>query len=195
LTEKGSITQGPLAGSTGFGRTIASCTLWAPACTMDLFHQLYAPAIEAGQLRRFSLFTLTDQAERDDNCANIYHKSLLYLVSNAFENRPRIPLVRDGVPILGMEKFAKADAELVKLVGGSWVHAPNTAAMGSPDASGARHHGDFHTDPATLRATLARILAGDPSGAARARSTTIRRHASASAVQSRRQAVDTASRA
>ena len=195
LTEKGGIAAGPLAGSTGFGRTIASCTLWAPACTMDLFHQLYAPAIESGRLRRFSLFTLTDQAERDDNCANIYHKSLLYLVSNAFESKPRIPLVRDGVPILGMEKFAKEDAELVKLVGDGWVHAPNTAAMGSPGASGARHHGDFHTDPATLRATLARILAGDPNGAARIRSTTIRRHASATALQSRRQAVDAASRA
>ena len=103
--------------------------------------------------------------------------------------------MRDGVPILGMEKFAQADAEVVKLLGDGWVHAPNTAAMGSPAASNARHHGDFHSDPATLRATLARILAGDARGSARLGATAIRRHASATAVQSRRQAVDTASRA
>ncbi len=194
LTGKGVIDDGPLKGSTGFGRTIASCTLWAPACTMDLFHQLYAPAIEADRLRRFSLFTLTDKAERDDDCANIYHKSLLYLVSNALESRPRIPIVRDGVPILGMEKFAKEDA-VVKSLGDRWVQAPNTEPMGSPGSSGARHHGDFHNDPATLRATLTRILAGDAAGTARMGKTIVRRNASATVLRSRRQAVDTASRA
>jgi hypothetical protein len=194
LTEKGVIDDGPLKGSTGFGRTIASCTLWAPACTMDLFHQLYAPAIKADRLRRFSLFTLTDKAECDDDCANIYHKSLLYLVSNALESRPRIPLVRDGVPMLGMEKFAKDDA-LVKTLGDRWVQAPNTEPMGSPRSSGARHHGDFHNDPATLKATLARILAGDAAGTARMGATVVRRNASATVLRSRRQEVDTASRA
>ena len=53
--------------------------------------------------------SLSDQAERDDHCANIYHKSLLYLVSHAFEATPRIPLVRDGVPIVGMEKHARTE--------------------------------------------------------------------------------------
>ena len=194
LTARGAIESGPLDGTSGFGLTIRSCTLWAPACTVELFQQMYQPAIERRRLQHFSLFTLTDKAERDDNCANIYHKSLLYLVSDAFEKFPRIPIVRDGIPILGMEKFVGQDPALVALLGDRWIQAPNTEPVGSPNASGARHHGDFDNDAATLRATLARILAGDAAGAARASTATFRRNASASALRSRRQAVDTASR-
>ncbi len=47
------------------------------------------------------MFTLTDKAEQDDNCVNIYNKSLLYLVSNAFEDKQHIPLISDGEPLLG----------------------------------------------------------------------------------------------
>ena len=54
LTAQGTIAGGLLDGSTGFGRTIASCTLWAPACTIDFFRQMYLAAITAGRLRRFS---------------------------------------------------------------------------------------------------------------------------------------------
>jgi hypothetical protein len=79
-------------------------------------------------------------------------------------------------------------------LGDLWIQAPNTEPAGSPNASGARHHGDFDSDAATLRATLARILAGDAAGTARASATTFHRNASASALRSRRQAVDTASR-
>lgn len=32
------------------------------------------------------LYTLTDAAEQDDHCAHVYNKSLLYLVSNAFDS-------------------------------------------------------------------------------------------------------------
>ena len=42
------------------GQAIDSCTLWAPACTMDVFRQDYLPAIEDGSIRRFSLFALDD---------------------------------------------------------------------------------------------------------------------------------------
>jgi len=79
---------------------IKTCTLWAPAMTADLFKQTYLPLIGNG-IERFSLFTMDDKTEQDDNCGKIYNKSLLYLVSNAFEAKPRIPLFRDGVPILG----------------------------------------------------------------------------------------------
>ncbi|RMG92018.1 MAG: peptidase C1, partial [Candidatus Dadabacteria bacterium] len=80
LTARGTIASGPLAGRTGLGLRIASCTLWAPACTVDLFKALYLPALRDGAVGRFALFTLTDEAEQDDHCAHIYHKSLLYLV-------------------------------------------------------------------------------------------------------------------
>lgn len=161
LTAKGKITAGPLKGRTGLGATIASCTLWAPACTVDLFQQSYLPAIRSGAIENFALYTLTEDAEQDDNCAGIYHKSLLYLVSNAFEARLRIPLLRDGVPLLGMEKFIREDpvlTQLFKSKSSQWVLSPNDSPATSVNASRASHHGDFDDDKATVRSTLARIL-------------------------------------
>jgi len=143
------------------GVTIESCTLWAPACTLELFKQYYAPAIAKNAIRRFALFTLTDEAEQDDDCAKVYNKSLLYLVSHALEEQARLPLFRDGTPLLGMERYLEKDADFKRLVDRKridWVRAPNTARKGSAAASTARHHGDFDDDRPTLVATLARIL-------------------------------------
>jgi Papain family cysteine protease len=158
----GSIFHAPLV--TAFndaGVTIESCTLWAPACTTQLFKQHYLPAIKSQKIRRFALFALSDKTEQDDHCANIYHKSLLYLVSHAFEDKPRIPLFRDGVPILGMEKWLREDAEIMALFKGGaadLIFAPNDRKAGAIDATTARHHGDFDDDIATVRATLRRIV-------------------------------------
>ncbi len=141
------------------GLKIASCTLWAPACTTAVFKQYYLPAIQKKKVDRTALFVLSDQAERDDHCANIYHKSLLYLVSHAFEATPRIPLVRDGVPIVGMERHARAElGALVRSGPIDLVLTPNSAAVGGPTASRASSHGSFDNDAATVKATLARIL-------------------------------------
>jgi hypothetical protein len=163
--------------STGLGLPISSCTLWAPACTVELFARAYAPLVETGAVEQFALFTLTDKAEQDDHCANIYHKSLLYLVSNAFEAEPRIPVIRDrGVPILGMEAFVgrpieewshdvlseleeRSLAELMDRWGAEWIRSPNDAPDGSPGASRSHTHGGFDDDDHTLKATLVRILA------------------------------------
>lgn len=161
LTEQGKITSGPLKGKKGYGLKVSSCTLWAPACTIELFKQTYMSAIQNGGIGKFALFTLTDNAEQDDHCASVYHKSLLYLVSNAFEEKPRIPLFRDGEAILGMEKFIRDDQDIMKHIGTKkfqWVLSPNNADAGSPDRSTAKGHGDFDDDKATLQATLARIL-------------------------------------
>jgi hypothetical protein len=138
---------------------IDTCTLWAPACTVDLYRAQYLPSIRDGMIRNFGLFTLTDKAERDDRCANIYHKSLLYLVSNAFEARGhKAPFLREreGVPILGMAKFISALPAAQR--NWDWVLAPNANGAGQRDASAATAHGAFDDDAATLRATLARIL-------------------------------------
>jgi hypothetical protein len=158
-----------LTGNTlqGSGLSIESCTLWAPACTVDLFNSNYLPALKARKIKRFSLFTLTDNAEQSDNCGGIYHKSLLYLVSNAFEAKARIPLIRDGVPILGMEKFVQPNLKnVLTRLGADWVRCPNGFPEGSEDASRARSHGDFDDDICTLKATLARILDRKKSGPA-----------------------------
>jgi hypothetical protein len=144
------------------GLALASVTLWAPACTVALFDQTYRPAVDAGRVGRFALYTLTDRAERDDHCANVYHKSLLYLVAHAFEDRPRVPF-SDGTPVLGMERFVTRTpglAEWLTSGGREWVRAPNDLPAGAPGASGARRHGDFDDDQATVRGTLARVLGG-----------------------------------
>lgn len=151
-----------------YGMTIESCTLWAPACTVDVFQQFYVPAAgPAKKIKRFSLFTLDDATERADNCAEIYHKSLLYLVSDAFETQIRIPLLHpDGEPLLGMEKFVSKQgalgpgssvAQWLQQNGCDWIKSPNQQPMGTSSAAGARHHGDFSNDEAVLLATVARI--------------------------------------
>ncbi|GAB3338057.1 C1 family peptidase [Larkinella ripae] len=173
----GSIFQGPVIEllTNTFGLTVESCTLWAPACTVSLFKEKYLPAIKSKKIKRFALFTLTDEAEQDDHCARIYNKSLLYLVSNAFEAKPRIPLLRpNGEPILGLARFIdKAlnpndgdffDPELDKLFKSKqvdWIQSPNTETKDPRKRSTARHHGDFDDDRPTVEATLARIL-GSP---------------------------------
>ncbi len=159
-----------LAGGAG-GRTrrapgaldavLESCTLWAPALTLADFRAVYLPAIEGGGIRRFALYTLNDEAERLDNVALLYRKSLLYLISNAFEERFRIPLLRpDGEPLLGMEKFILQDPELYAMLTdgrADWVLAPNGFYVGSLRAARAQGHAAFDGDEATLLSTIARI--------------------------------------
>jgi hypothetical protein len=166
---------------------IESCTLWAPACTIGLFKEHYLPLINGTDIRRFALFALSDKAERDDHCAHIYHKSLLYLVSHAFEAKPRIPLFREGEPLLGMERCVRADPELAalfKTAHAELIVGPNNEPAGSPRGCGARQHGDFDNDSATVQATLRRIT-----GSA-ARAQPLEFHRSAAALRERRTRAD-----
>lgn len=137
------------------GVKINSVSLWAPACTLDLFNTVYKPLIDKGAIEAFDLYTLDDATEQDDDCANIYHKSLLYLVSNAFEAWPRIPGIpgrATGVPLLGRARDASAiPKDFWKKSSRKWLISPGSA-------SHARHHGDFDNDSATLRSTLKRIV-------------------------------------
>ena len=163
LGHDGLIPSGPMQGETGLAQGIKSCTLMAPACTMKLFDETFLPAIGNGAIDRFALFTLKDGFEQDDNLAGIYHKSLLYLVSNALEDKARIPVISPhGEPVLGMEKCILKNRKLMQLIKNhdavDWVLAPNDESEGSRDASRAKQHGDFDDDAHTVKAGLARIL-------------------------------------
>ena len=168
----GSILLAPLAQFLASKKVpIKSLSLWAPACTMQLFQDVYRPMIEAGSIEAFDLATLDDFTERDDDCANIYHKSLLYLVSAAFEAEARIPIKRpNGTPILGLARdVASAIPKSFWTKGRRWIVAP-----GDPHCT-AHHHGDFDNDANTLRTTLRRItgdeeieLTGSKAGASTA---------------------------
>ena len=146
------VTAGPLAGQRGLGLEIASCSLWAPGCTHALFKQTYAPALQSGRIKRFSVYTLSDQAERGDITAGIYHKSVLYLVSNALESRLARLFGFAGEPLLGLQKFQSRDAEIQSLVG-EWVLAGE-----HPEICAATSHGGFDDDSATINSTIKRIL-------------------------------------
>ncbi|MEQ1951294.1 peptidase C1 [Mesorhizobium sp. CN2-181] len=150
----GSILMAPLAKFlVESGVRITSLSLWAPACTVDLFEKSFLPLLKLDKgIDAFDLYTLDDATERNDDCANIYHKSLLYLVSGAFEAQARIPIFRpDGTPLLGLAR----DVEnlLKPIFTGKtrrWIRSPG-------DLSRAVHHGDFDNDETTLRTTLERI--------------------------------------
>ncbi len=176
LCANGNLADGPAKGLKGLNLPVRSLALWAPACTMELFHQAYLPAIQNGAVQHFALFTLKDAAEQDDNCAGAYHKSLLYLVSNACEDKSGL-FFADGEAILGMETFILADrafqvpkehdlktenpatVPLFGLPTATWIRSPNGLPTGqSPDAAHARRHGDFDDDEATVKSTLARIV-------------------------------------
>ncbi|UDF37183.1 UNVERIFIED_ORG: C1 family peptidase [Shinella sp. XGS7] len=156
----GAILLAPVVGLlNAAGLKIRSCTLWAPACSTELFKRDYLPALNKGRIEDLAVYALDDATEQDDHCAHLYNKSLLYLVSHAFEVRQRIPLVQDGTPLLGLQHCIAADAELAALFGKSGrarlVLAPD---KGHAPLSSARHHGDFDDDPDTVRSTFARLL-------------------------------------
>lgn len=124
--------------------------------------QVTFASINQSLIDRFALFTLTNKAERDDNCADIYHQSLLYLESNAFEDTVKIPMIRpNGEPILGMQRCVDDNDAIVSLskqVKADRILSPNTNPVGSTQGSRSTQHCDFDDDEATVKATLARIL-------------------------------------
>ena len=84
--------------------TIKTCSLYAPACNMDFANAKFLPALESGFIPRnqFHLHVLSDELEKSDNVAQVYGKSLLYLLSRSVE-------IRHKTPMLGMA--AALDAE------------------------------------------------------------------------------------
>ena len=137
-----------------------SAHFMAPAMSDELFKTMILPKIQAGGCPVPSLFILSDAAELAD-CVGPYGKSLLYLVSNAFEG------VREK-PILGMEKFLLADSALNALFRRptanrhpSLVIATKALPNGDGDPFSASHsesHGGFDNDPATLNSIVRRIV-------------------------------------
>ena len=149
------------------GIPLRSVQFMAPAIRVDTFKQLLLPGLEAGHIPLPSLYLLSDKLERDDSVGP-YGKSLLYLVSNAFEGTR-------GVPILGMKACIDADRQLAKLFGGQVDGCPalvvsegipldpaKEAAAIQKGASVSRSHGGFDNDVATMNSVLTRVLGDAP---------------------------------
>ncbi len=173
----GSIWQGELISALGRQEggsvKIDTCHLFAPACTVGFANEHFKKAVEAQQLsaKKFFITNLSDGAERADNVAGFYGKSLLYFVSRACEKAHK-------TPILGMEAaWNKSldnkedvfnedfEAELA-----TWRKFANNTPLLQPDLvreeaimndgkkASPPSHGGFDNDIATMTTALKRIL-------------------------------------
>jgi hypothetical protein len=130
--------------------------LMAPACTVAFFKEHYEPYLTGkGAMKlqdRIYLYNLTDQLEQDDTVsANVpllpsYSRSLLYLVSRAYEPAPNTPLA--GMQIYAREMPSHSKLEIAY-------------STGSGGKTASRSHGGFDNDAATLGTIMSRVL-GQP---------------------------------
>jgi hypothetical protein len=140
------------------GVPLKTIQFMAPAMTVDLFKQSMVPLIDKNACPCPHLYVLSDAGERDDDVGP-YGKSLLYLVSNAFEGRREVPL-------LGMQKFIEKvdDSNLEPEV--SALLKGNVTVAGQPKSNGiyseSDTHGGFDNDKATMNSVLRFILGADP---------------------------------
>ncbi len=133
----------------------------APAVDVDTFKQnlLNGPVVKLGQqIKKFVMYSMKQDLEKADNCAHIYHKSLLYLIYFALEEHPRVDL-------LGLEESVWRDPDLKKMFGldGTTPHAGDSvwSQTGAPkgrNASESISHGGFDDDRATMDSVLRHIL-------------------------------------
>ena len=133
------------------GAPIESLILFAPACTHGLFDRAIRPALAAKRLKKLHHFLLDDRSEVDDDVAKIYRKSLLYLVSNAYQKRGAVE------PIMGMEKFLPSLP-----TSGIESRIATYLSPRDPQRSAARSHGGFDQDAATMNTMLALVLGREP---------------------------------
>lgn len=157
------------------GVPIKTVQFMAPAISIDLFKKKLLERIKDGSCPLPTMYILSDTGERDDDVGP-YGKSLLYLVSNAFEEKRY-------EPILGMERFVhyanqgvkdenkyvdKDIADLYQSNGSPWPHLV-IAGTGKfteeprPDLSRSDSHGGFDNDVYTMNSVLYRILDNKPS--------------------------------
>ncbi len=134
---------------------VRSVSFLAPALHEELFATTVVPHLGGDGgfgVDRLDIYNLSERAERDDHVGQIYRKSLLYLVSRAFEETVDPP-----APILGLAECSTR-----------WEAHPSGclhvhyASQSKSAKSNARGHGDFDNDPATMNAVLRAVLGAAP---------------------------------
>jgi hypothetical protein len=156
----------------GLGVNFKSLAFMAPAITVADFTRLVVPHLDQKTAPQPSLFILSDQGERDDDVGP-YGKSLLYLVSNAFEGR-------FDTPLLGMQRYVqqlderpspdaavqqiftrRVDGRPALIISGA---GPRDAQIDHCNEGLSRSdtHGGFDNDEGTLNSILWRILGMKP---------------------------------
>jgi caspase domain-containing protein/N-acetylmuramoyl-L-alanine amidase-like protein len=135
---------------------IETLHLLAPAIRVDEFLGTLKPRIGNG-VGHVTMYTMAEQWEKQDHCAHIYRKSLLYLLYYALETARK-------TGILGLEECVRRDAGLRQIFGldgpsraGEVIWSVSQANQGR-FASQSESHGGFDDDPATMNSVLRRIL-------------------------------------
>lgn len=133
---------------------IESCSLMAPACSIDFYKEHYEPrlngqAIGSAKVRlpALTLYNLSEQLELDDNVALVYRKSLLCLVSRALERQI-------DKPLLGMQCYAKK----MPIHPGMSIHCSD----GQKGVTTSTSHGGFDNDVKTMNTIMTQILKKEP---------------------------------
>ena len=133
---------------------IGSVSLLAPAATNELFKSQFLPLLKAPKSKagidRMTIYNLSKDLELDDSVAGVYRKSLLYLVSRAFEENPR------PAKILGMQVHNKSLVSASKKLSFCYSDGPNNKV------TCADSHGGFDNDVATMNSVLRQILSKKP---------------------------------
>jgi hypothetical protein len=151
----------------GPGLKATSCSLFAPACSLDFAVEHYAKAIDGGTLLGKPDIEIMSMRQELRDTVGPYGKSLLYLVSRALEDYHKRPLLgmeaawrRQAAPVDTWDETAKADFErwnassLAKLV--PTVHPEDTVSDGQEKIRLA--HGSFDNDVAVITKVLNSIL-------------------------------------
>jgi pimeloyl-ACP methyl ester carboxylesterase len=129
-----------------------SVNLLAPATTVELFKSAYLPSLGSGPfgVDAMHVYNLTDEVEQDDNVGGVYRKSLLYLVSRAFEEK-----VDPAESLLGMQYYSK---DIEKSVPNRLFFHYSNGRSTSGARTASTSHGGFDNDPATMNNVLKTVL-------------------------------------
>lgn len=138
-------------------KRIATCSLMAPACTVDVFNSHYKPHLISKNsnfgIDKMTIYNLTEELELADNVAKIYNKSLLCLVSKALEEKR-------NEAILGMQKFSSSvDNVAPGILEFVYSKGPGKSKKLRSTSEG---HGGFDNDVNTMNDILRSILGKNP---------------------------------
>lgn len=131
---------------------VASVTFLAPAVRVDTFEATLLPLAETGKIKDLAIFTMDETHEKRDNTGGVYRKSLLYLVSRAFEAE------RDA-KILGLEEHLRRAGRTMGYLGDDPTRLVlGPVARGRRSRTQATSHGAFDNDVETMMSLARRVL-------------------------------------
>jgi Caspase domain len=135
--------------------------LLAPAIRVDTFKKTLYPIVKDGPgVGKLVMYSMKEPFEKADNCDSLYHKSLLYLIFYALEDKRQ-------TAILGLEECVWQDSELKALFGlgggeakaqAIWSETPVSTGL---NACRALSHGAFDDDASTMCSVLRHVLGVD----------------------------------